>query len=100
MELAGNSTATVLLSVVLFLCPGGQLKLPDVSLKEELRRQRCFCLSAYWLRQEFVLPCTSTLRLVMLQRNNVIRHFIIDVCANSGYQALLSPEGPGYEAKW
>ncbi len=27
----------LLLSVVLFLCPGGQLKLPDVSLKEELR---------------------------------------------------------------
>ncbi len=22
----------------------------------------------------------------------------IDACANSGYQALLSPEGPGYEA--
>ncbi len=43
----------------------------------------------------------KTLRLVMLQHNNVIHHFIIDIidpCANSGYQALLSPEGPGYEA--
>ncbi len=38
MELAGNTaTRYCMLSVVLFLCPGGQLKLPDVSLKEELR---------------------------------------------------------------
>ncbi len=33
----------LLLSVVLLLCPGGQLKLPDVSLKEELRR---LCMKA------------------------------------------------------
>ncbi len=35
----------------------------------------------------------------MLQRN--IMYFIIDIidaCANSGNQALLSPEGLGYEA--
>ncbi len=38
----------------------------------------------------------------MLQSNICYSSILIDTCActNSGYQALLSPEGPGYEARF